>query len=166
MFKKILVPTDGSKSSERAGEYAISVADLEGADIILLNVIDTDYLNALAQKDLIEKIDEGLREEGREIVEKFKKKIEDEKCNGNCKNINWTSIIRPGKPEDVILEVADDENVDQIIMGKSGKHGRRKSSIFGSQKSEIFEDIERFLLGSTAERVVRESRVSVIVITW
>ncbi len=147
MFKKILVPTDGSKPSERAGEYAISVADLNSADIILLNVINTDYLDALPQKDLSEKIDEGLREEGEEIVKKFKKKIEDKKCNGNCKNINWISIIRPGKPEDVILEVADDENVDQIIMGKSGKH-----------------NIERFLLGSTTERVVRGAKVSVTVI--
>ena len=147
MFKKILVPTDGSKSSERAGEYAISVADLNSADIILLNVINTDYLDALPQKDLSEKIDEGLREEAKEIVEKFKKQIEDEKCNGNCKNINWISLIRPGKPEDVILEVADDENVDQIIMGKSGKHG-----------------MERFLLGSTTERVVRGANVSVTII--
>ena len=72
MFKKILVPTDGSKSSERAGEYAISVADLNSADIVLLNVIDTDYLNALPQRDLSEKIDEGLRDEAKEIVEKFK----------------------------------------------------------------------------------------------
>ena len=147
MFKKILVPTDGSKSSERAGEYAISVADLNSADIILLNVVNTDYLNALPQRDLSEKIDEGLRDEAKEIVEKFKKKIEDEKCSGNCKNINWISIIRPGKPEDVILEVADDENVDQIIMGKSGKNS-----------------IERFLLGSTTERVVRETKVPVNVI--
>ena len=91
MFKKILVPTDGSEPSERAGEYAISVADLNSADIILLNVINTDYLDALPQKDLSEKIDEGLREEAKEIVEKFKKKIEEEKCNGNCKNINWIS---------------------------------------------------------------------------
>jgi nucleotide-binding universal stress UspA family protein len=148
MSKKILVPTDGSKPSERAGEYAISVAGLNSADIILLNVINTDYLDALPQKDLSEKIDEGLREEGKEIVKKFKKKIEDEQCGGNCKNINWISIIRPGKPEDVILEVADDENVDQIIMGKSGKNS-----------------MERFLLGSTTERVVRESKVLVSVIT-
>ena len=45
MYKKILVPTDGSENAERAGEYAISLADLSGADIILLNVIDTYYLN-------------------------------------------------------------------------------------------------------------------------
>ncbi len=46
MTKKILLPTDGSKNAERAGEYAISLADISGADIIVLNVIDTNYLNA------------------------------------------------------------------------------------------------------------------------
>ncbi len=45
------------------------------------------------------------------------------------------------------IEVAEDENVDQIIMGKSGKNA-----------------IERFLLGSTTERVVREANVTVNVI--
>ena len=44
MTKKILLPTDGSKNAERAGEYAISLADISGADIIVLNVIDTNYL--------------------------------------------------------------------------------------------------------------------------
>ena len=41
MQKRILLPTDGSENAERAGEYAISLADLNGADIIVLNVIDT-----------------------------------------------------------------------------------------------------------------------------
>ncbi len=148
MFKKILLPTDGSEASERAGEYAISTADMSGADIIVLNVIDTDYLNSLPQKDLREKLDEQLREEGKEAVEKFKNKIEDEKCSGNCKNINLITIIKQGKPEDVILETAKELNVDQIIMGKSGKHG-----------------LERFILGSTTERVVRRSKIPVSIIS-
>ncbi|EKQ51312.1 MAG: universal stress protein UspA-like protein [Methanobacterium sp. Maddingley MBC34] len=148
MFKKILLPTDGSEASERAGEYAISAADLSGADIIVLNVIDTDYLNSLPQKDLREKLDEQLREEGKEAVEKFKKKIEEEKCSGNCKNINLITMIKKGKPEDVILETAVEEGVDQIIMGKSGKHG-----------------FEKFLMGSTTERVVRRAKIPVNIIS-
>ena len=147
MFK-ILLPTDGSEASKRAGEYAISTADLSGADIIVLNVIDTDYLNSLPQKDLREKLDEQLREEGKEAVEKFKNKIEAEKCAGNCKKINLITLIKQGKPEDVILETAEEEGVDQIIMGKSGKHG-----------------LERFILGSTTERVVRTSKIPVSIIS-
>ncbi|AEG17388.1 universal stress protein [Methanobacterium paludis] len=147
MNTRILLPTDGSESSKKAGEYAVSTANLNGADIIVLNVIDTDYLNPLPQRDLREKLDEQLREEGKEAVEKFKKKIEDEKCAGNCKNINLITMLKQGKPSDVILETAEEEGVDQIIIGKSGKHG-----------------LERFLLGSTTERVVRKAKIPVNVI--
>jgi len=148
MSKKILLPTDGSEVSERAGEYAIWVADLNGADIIVLNVIDTDYLNSLPQRDLREKIDKQLCEEGKEALKKFEKKIEEEQCAGNCKNIKLITMIKKGKPEEVILKIANEESVDEIIMGKSGKHG-----------------LEKFIVGSTTERVVRQAKVSVSVIS-
>lgn len=147
MVKKILLPTDGSEASQRAGEYAISHASLTGADVIVLNVIDMGYLNSLPQQDLREKLAEELKEEGKEAVQKFEKKIEEEQCAGNCKNINLITMIKKGKPEDVILETAKNEGVDQIIMGKSGKHG-----------------LERFFMGSTTERVVREATVPVNII--
>ena len=54
MSKKILLTTDGSKNAERAGEYAISLADLSGADIIVLNMTDTYYLNFIPQPDVKE----------------------------------------------------------------------------------------------------------------
>jgi nucleotide-binding universal stress UspA family protein len=148
MFKKILLPTDGSEASDRAGEFAISTANLEGADIIVLNVIDLDYLKSLPQKDLIEKMDNQLLEEGKRAVEKFKNKIENEQCSGNCKNIKLITMIKEGKPEDVILKTASDEGVDQIIMGKSGK-----------------DRLEKFLVGSTTDRVVRDAKIPVSVVS-
>lgn len=57
-------------------------------------------------------------------------------------------MIRKGKPEDVILKTAEEEGVDQIIMGKSGKHG-----------------LERFIMGSTTERVVRKAKIPVNIIS-
>jgi nucleotide-binding universal stress UspA family protein len=147
MFKKILLPTDGSEASERAGQYAISTANSDGADIIILNVIDTNYLNSLSQNDLREKLDEELREAGKKSVEKFKKKIEEEPCAGNCKNIKMITMIKHGQPADVILKTASQEGVDKIVIGKSGKQG-----------------LERFLLGSTTERVVRGTKVPVTIV--
>ena len=148
MYKKILLATDNSEQAEKAGEYAISMASLDGADIIVLYVIDAYYKYALPQKDLREQLDEQLREEGKEAVEKFKSKIEEEQCSGNCKNIKLTTMLKEGKPADVILKTAEEENIDQIVMGKSGKHG-----------------IEKFLLGSTAENVIRGAKVPVDVIS-
>ena len=148
MYKKILLPIDNSEASQKAGEYAISSADITGADIIVLHVIDTYYLNSLPQQDLREKLDKQFREEGKEAVEKFEKKIEDEQCQGNCKNINLISMIKEGKPNDVILKTADELGVDHIVIGKSGKHG-----------------LEKLIVGSTTERVVRGSKIPVNVIS-
>ena len=148
MYEKILLPIDNSEQSQKAGEYAISAANIAGAEIIVLNVIDTYYLNSLPQQDLRESLDKQLRAEGKEAVEKFKKKIEDEKCDGSCKNVKLITLIKEGKPDDVILKTADELEVDQIIMGKSGKHG-----------------LEKFLLGSTTERVVRGAKVPINIIS-
>ncbi len=147
MYKKILLATDNSQQAEKAGEQAISMAGLDGADIIVLYVIDDYYKYALPQKDLRDKLDEQLQIEGKEAVEKFKSKIEEEKCAGKCKNVDLITMIKNGKPAEVILKTAEEENVDQIVIGKSGKHG-----------------LEKFLLGSTAEKVVRNAKVPVDVI--
>jgi nucleotide-binding universal stress UspA family protein len=148
MLQKILLPTDGSKQAEKAGEHAISMADLRGADIIVLYVIDTHYLDALPQQDLREQLNKGLREEGKRAVEKFEEKLEENQCAGKCKNVNLITMIKEGKPADVILKTIDEEGVDMVVMGKSGKHG-----------------LEKFLLGSTAEKVVRSANVPVNVVS-
>lgn len=147
MVQKILVPTDGSKQAEAAGEHAITTAGL-GDDIIVLYVIDIDYLKALPQQDLREQLEKNLREEGKRTVEKFRQKIEDAKCEGYCRDVNLITKIKEGKPADVILKTIEEEGIDQVIMGKSGKHG-----------------IEKFIIGSTTDRVVRKARVPVNVIS-
>ena len=148
MLKKILLPTDGSKNAERAGEYAISLADVSGAEIIVLNVIDTYYLNAIPQPDIRNSLEDELRADGERAVDDFKNKLEESQCNGVCKNIQFKKVIKEGKPSDVILKTIDEECVDQVIMGKSGKHG-----------------LESLLLGRTTDRVVKDANVHVSVIS-
>ena len=148
MHKRIMVPTDGSENAIRAGEYAISLADLSGADIIVLNVIDTYYLAAIPQPDVRESVDEELRADIQKAVERFEKEIEENKCNGQCQNVNFKILIKEGKPADIILKTVDEEGIDQVIIGKSGKHG-----------------LEKFLLGKTTDKVVKEAKVPVNVIS-
>jgi len=148
MHKRILVPIDGSENAIRAGEYAISLADLSDADIIVLNVIDTYYLEAIPQPDVRESVDEELRASVKKAIERFEEKIEENKCNGTCQNVNFKILIKEGKPADVILKTTEEENIDQVIIGKSGKHG-----------------LERFLLGRTTDKVVKQAKVPVNVIS-
>ncbi len=147
MIKKLLLPTDGSDASERAGEEAISIASLYGSDIIVLYVIDTHQLNSIRQRDLRKTFIKELQEEGENIVEKFKSKIEEKKCSGECENISLITLIKKGIPEKVILETAEKLGVDHIVMGKSGKNA-----------------LEKFILGSTTERVARKAKVPVDII--
>lgn len=147
MRKKILVPTDGSEQAERAGEQAIAMADLEGAEIIVLYVIDTNYLRALPQDELINQIKAGLKVDGEKALADFQKTLEDKQCEGHCKNIQFRTILREGKPAEVIIKTIEEEGIDHVVMGKSGKHG-----------------IERLVLGRTTERVVRRAKVSVEVV--
>ena len=155
MYNKILLPTDGSKNAERAGEYALSTAEFTGADIIVLYVVDTSegirlergFIDALPQPDLREDLEKQFREDGKKIVERFRKKLEEKQCAGKCSNVNLINMIKEGKPADIILKTIEEENVDLVIIGKSGKHG-----------------IEKFLLGNTAEKVVNNAKVPVNVI--
>ncbi len=147
MTKKILVPTDNSKQAQKAGEHAIEIADLFG-EIILLYVIDTDYLNELSQPDLREMLRKKLKDEGKQAVENFRQKLEDAKCAGKCKNVELIPLIKEGSPADVILKTIEEEDVDQVIIGKSGKSG-----------------ITKLLIGSVADRVIRGAKVPVDVIS-
>jgi len=147
MYKKILLPTDGSESSKRAGEQAISLADVTGADIIVLNVIDVNYLQPSYLPSFREDLEKELRNEGKRAIARFKEDLEESQCRGMCKNIEFISKIDEGKPYEVILETMEKEDVDIAIMGASGKHG-----------------LDRFLLGSTTERVIRETKRPVLVV--
>ena len=143
---KILLPTDGSESAHKAGEYAIAAADL-GSDIILLYVIDTDHLSALSQEDLREKIEQRLIKEGKRFVNDFKQEIEDAKCEGYCKHVNLTTLIREGKPEEIILKTIDEEDIDQVIIGKSSKF-----------------PLEKYFSGSITKKIAKKTNVPVKVI--
>jgi nucleotide-binding universal stress UspA family protein len=147
LYNKILLPTDGSENAKRAGKHAIWIADASGADIIVLNVIEPYYPQISALPNFSEVVFDELREEGRNAVESFKRDLEQNQCNGVCKNIMLTTKINEGKAYLEILKTIKEENIDLVVIGASGRHG-----------------LDRFLLGSVTERVVREANCPVLVV--
>ena len=65
----------------------------------------------------------------------------------NEEDLKITHIIREGSPARVILEVAQEEDVDLIVMGSSGKSG-----------------FDRFIMGSVADKVVNSAKCAVLVV--
>jgi len=147
LYKKLLLPTDGSEYSEKAGEHAIWIADKSFAEIIVLYVVDTHYLRALPQPDLRKTLDKDLREEGKIAVNKFSEELEKDQCNGFCKNVKLTTEFKKGKPAEEILKIIEEKNIDLVVMSASGKHA-----------------LHKFLEGSVTESVVRSAKCSVLVV--
>ncbi len=149
MYNKILLPTDGSKNSERAIAHALTIAEFEDAEIVVLNVVDSVYLTGLPEEDLITKSEMILEEESKKVtsrVESIIKEIEEEK-GSEGKDIKITTKTIEGNAADVILKISESEDIDLIVIASSGKHM-----------------LDRFLLGSVTEKTVRHTKVPILVI--
>lgn len=142
MYSKILLPTDGSKHANKAAEHAIWIARKSGAEIIALTVMETSSLVGLPADDLIVRLKEMLEEEASRSLEAVKKLVEKSGAG-----VKITLRTDEGSPADAILRTIEKEEVDLVVMGTSGKHG-----------------LDRFLLGSVAEKVVRSAGCPVLVV--
>ena len=150
MYKKILLPTDGSLNSKRAGKHAVKLADPQG-QIIILHVIEgynlqTGVLPISTLPNPDESLFEDLETEGKQILKELKQELSIE-CPDKSDSLNFTRLIREGKPYLEILKIMDEENVDLVVMGASGRHG-----------------FDRVILGSVTERVVREASKPLLII--
>ncbi len=148
MYQKILLPTDGSKYAEKAAKHAIWIAGHSNAELIALNVVDTSSLVGLPAEDLTIRVSEILKEEGHKSLDSISNLIEElEKEDEFKTGVKLTKESKEGSPADIILKTVEDENIDLIVMGTSGKHG-----------------LDRFLLGSVTEKVVRAAKVPVLTV--
>lgn len=138
MYDQILIPYDGSDESRKGAEHGIQLAAALDASVTALYVIDLPGApRALALRDDEEEMREQYREYGEEIL--------DEICSvAGEHGVDCSTEMRTGSPADEITDFADSEGMDAIVMGSAyrGKLGT--------------------ILGGTADRVVRTSRVPVI----
>ena len=120
MISRILVPTDGSKTAQRAAVYAVDLAKRLKADVIILNVMDQRSLIAQTapeskrarQKDV--PIDDYLKEAALEYAGAVKKL-----CDKN--GVTATISIKKGHPVSVIAKEAKRLKVNLIAMGSHGR---------------------------------------------
>ncbi len=139
-MKKILFPTDGSKTAERAREFAVDIAKATSAEIIVLSVAPTPSTLSGFQPAVAGRFEDEMKKEMLEIAKAAKKKILDEDVKASCK-------VEVGAPDDKIVKLADKEKVDAIVMGTHGVTG-----------------LARVFIGSVADRVVRKASCPVILV--
>lgn len=140
MYDKILVPTDGSAGVERAVAHAVDLADIHGASLHALYVVNTASYSSMPMETSFEHVRDMLGEEGETALERVRE-LADEA------DVGVETVIVDGSPSKEIVRYAEDDDCDLVVMGTHGRGG-----------------IDRLLLGSVAERVVRSSQVPVLTV--
>ncbi|MDI6643522.1 MAG: universal stress protein [Methanobacteriaceae archaeon] len=138
MYEKILLPTDGSKASENAAKHAIIMADKYDSMIYVLTVLETRPTSGITI-DILKREGEIALDDISKIFKDIEEDFENE--------IEKHFLMKEGTAADEILKTAEENDIDIIVMGASGKHR-----------------LERFILGSVAEQVVRDSKCPVLTI--
>ncbi|MFO7926944.1 MAG: universal stress protein [Halobacteriota archaeon] len=137
MYERILLPTDGSRGNSRAVKQAIGLAAETDAELHVLFVVeDIPYAPEMMDGE----VEARLRQIGEDAIEDIRERADDA-------GVEIETAIEDGTPHRAILEYADDEGADLIVMGTHGRSG-----------------LDRYLLGSVTERVVRGAEIPVLTV--
>jgi nucleotide-binding universal stress UspA family protein len=134
--RSVLVATDGSKVSLRAGEYAARLAGSLGAKLFILYVLDEHLLfhSAIHYGEFVEM----LSREGREATGRVRALAEKE-------GVESEELIVFGRPEQTILSVAEEVGADPIFLGAEGMT-RLEHAFIGSVSEEALRRANRTVL--------------------
>ncbi|MFB6073867.1 MAG: universal stress protein [Haloarculaceae archaeon] len=148
-YSNVLVPTDGSDLAERALEEALRIAGLTDATIHVLFVVDDAKIAELASECGTDTVtfDADVDSLFERFVATGTHALEDLRDAAAEHGVAVTAGIRKGLPRDEILAYAEENGNDLIVMGTHGRRG-----------------LERYVLGSTTESVLRRSPVPVLVV--
>lgn len=137
MYERILVPTDGSDAATAALHHGIDLARAVGATVDVLYVADTsrDSVTVVGGETV-----DALESKGASIVE-------DAVELGRERGVGVDTEVLQGDPRETIVDYADQRGVDLVVLGAGDRHG-----------------LERYLLGSVTDRVVRTADVPVLTV--
>jgi universal stress protein A len=120
MISKILVPTDGSKTAQKAARYGVDLAKQLKASVIVLSVVDQrSFIGhpvpaARTAKHVIEPIEDYLREAAEGYVGEIKEL-------GDKNGVQSKTVITKGHPVEEIVKEAKKSKADLIVMGSHGR---------------------------------------------
>ena len=138
MYKKILLPTDGSTYADQEVERVEKLIADDG-EIIVLSVAGRLTSSAFQSRKKVKKVNEKLKKDAQKYVDNMASKFDD--------SLNVRKMVLTGFPAEVIKEVSDREGVDLIVISSSGKSG-----------------LHKFVIGSVAEKVLKDSEIDVLLV--
>jgi nucleotide-binding universal stress UspA family protein len=139
-YERILVPTDGSEATQRAVEHGVELAAEHGAAVHALYVVNSANFAGLPMDSSWESVAAMMNEEGASA-------LDDVEAIADRHGVTVERALVDGNPSREIVRYAENEDCDLVVMGTHGRGG-----------------IDRLLLGSVAEKVVRSSSVPVLTV--
>ncbi len=149
-FKKIMTCVDFSHDiTPKVMKVAGELAQLMGSQVLLLYVVEREVPLLISEGIVLPKVElDKFEEMYRLLEERSQAKVEAAAQEMAQEwQVEVTPVVLVGEPFDMILEKAEEEKVDLIVVGSHGKKG-----------------IERLLLGSVSEKVARKAKCSVLVV--
>ena len=144
MYDAIVVGTDGSDTAKEAVRQASELANTVGAKLHLVSAYEPVPQGRLRQERQQVPDDLQWMVNPKEDVEGT---LKDAAAEIEEKGVEVATYAREGDPADAILDVAEEENADLIVVGNKGMSGAR-----------------RFLLGSVPNKVSHHAPSSVMII--
>jgi len=137
VYDQILVPTDGSKGTRGAVEHAIDLATTYDAPLHTIYVVETNVgIDSSVPGTL-----DALEEAGENAIDEVIQQAEAAGVN------TIEGVVAQGAPHRAILDYVDEHDIDLVVMGTHGRTG-----------------LDRYLLGSITEKVVRLSDAPVLTV--
>jgi nucleotide-binding universal stress UspA family protein len=144
MFKKIMVAIDGSEPCYRAAGLGLELARTHGSQVVAVYVVDVSRLIQLPGytgiPGLKDKLLGLMLEDGKYVMEEIEQMAQ-------ATGVACSKVVLRGHPSDELLRYSQESKADLLVMGSVGLSG-----------------LNRFLLGSVAEKVAQHSKVPVILV--
>jgi nucleotide-binding universal stress UspA family protein len=143
MFKRILLPLDGSAMSEQALPIAVNHVKCFKSELFLFRVINPltkSYRTGMATISAIERTEEQLREMANDYLEKIATGLRED-------GLEVSVVTRIGVPYKEIIGYSEQNSIDLVVMCTRGESG-----------------FTRWLLGSNTDHVIRGTRIPVFVV--
>lgn len=138
MYKKILLPTDGSGYAEQEVDRVTKLIADDG-EIIIISVAGKFVSGAFQGRNRVKKANERMKKEAEDAVKNMSKLFDD--------SLKVKTMVKIGIPSEEINKVAAEEEADLIVISASGKSG-----------------LHKFLIGSVAEKVLKTAEIDVLLV--
>ena len=138
LFEKILIATDGSEKNKTAIEEALRIGRGYGSTVFAVYVMDLSAFESASADVVIRDTWAVIQQEADAALDRIRTMAE---------GVNLETVTLEGKPAPEIVKFAAENNIDLIVIGTRGKRG-----------------LERLILGSVAEQVIRTAPCKVLVV--